>query len=182
MIIIGASAGGAKLLKAMLAEIPVNTRQSFCVVLHRSESCEQSYAELLKDACLLPVYEPEDKQAVVEGCVYIAGSRYHLLFENKNEFALSVEQPICYSRPSIDVLFSSAARVYRQELIAIVLSGNNADGSNGCKEVIRHGGQVWVQSPLEAEFPVMPSSAIDAIDECMVLTVEQIIKRLKKTV
>jgi two-component system chemotaxis response regulator CheB len=109
---------------------------------------------------VLPVREAQDKDAIEGGTVYLAPPGYHLLVEPDRTIALSVDKPVHFSRPSIDVLFESAAYAWRERLIAIVLTGANEDGAEGLARVREFGGRAWVQQPETAAAPTMPASAI----------------------
>jgi two-component system chemotaxis response regulator CheB len=110
--------------------------------------------------CALPVREAYDKARVAEGGIWFAPADYHLLVEADGTLALSVDEPVNYSRPSIDVLFESAAVAYGPGLLAVVLTGASADGAAGAECVRRAGGTVIVQAPESAEIPLMPQAAI----------------------
>jgi two-component system chemotaxis response regulator CheB len=117
------------------------------------------------------VKEAIDKTAVEKGNIYFAPPNYHLLIEDENTFALSVDEKVCYSRPSIDVLFKSAADVYGDAVLAVILTGANSDGADGMKYVKVKGGTTIVQNPDEAYAPIMPQCAIDTgkIDKVLTL-------------
>lgn len=107
--------------------------------------------------------------------VYIAPSDYHLLFEKDGSFSLDYSEKVNYSRPSIDVVFQSAAEVFTNELVCLLLSGSNADGVNGLEQVKTYGGKAWVQNPDCATVPYMPQQAINIVNTDKVLTIEEMI-------
>jgi two-component system chemotaxis response regulator CheB len=121
----------------------------------------------------LPVVDVDDKLRIRPGQVYLAPADYHLLVE-KGEFSLSVDAAVSYSRPSIDVLFESAAEAYEDRLVGIVLTGNNNDGARGARRIKQQGGFVIVQDPKSAEAPAMPQATIDAVRVDRILPVDRI--------
>ena len=171
-MVVGASWGGLEALGTLLAGLPPTFRPALAIVQHRSpESPEGAMVRYLQDRCALPVKEVDDKDPVAPGHVYVGPSDYHLLVGDDG-FALSVDAPVGNSRPSIDVLFETAAETYGPQLVAIVLTGANADGSRGVTAVKRAGGQVLAQDPATAERPEMPAAAIDtgAVDAVLPLS------------
>ncbi len=136
-------------------------------------------ATLLQDRTTLGVYEVEDKAPIVAGNVYVAPPDYHLLIE-PGYFSLSTDEPVRYSRPSIDVTFVSAADTYGAKSVGVVLTGANADGSRGLKRIFDRGGKAFVQSPATAESPTMPTAAIRCVPQAMVMTIEEIAAELTK--
>jgi two-component system chemotaxis response regulator CheB len=128
----------------------------------------------------LKIKYAEDKEKIRKGCVYIAPPDYHLLIEDDRTFSLSVDAPVNYSRPSIDVLFESASDVFSEHIIGIILTGANSDGSLGLKRIKERGGLTIVQSPQSAEYPVMPTAAIAETDVDYVLDIEEIADKIKE--
>ena len=159
MILIGASIGGAAAVREILSRLPASFATPVVVVLHRHRDSDDSLLELLQRCCPLPVHEPFDKETFASGHVYVAPPDYHLLIEPTN-FAYSVDEPVQFARPSIDVLFESAADSLGSAVIAIVLSGANRDGARGAAEVRRRGGLLIAQDPSSAEGATMPEAAI----------------------
>jgi two-component system chemotaxis response regulator CheB len=131
------------------------------VVIHVPAANDNLLVEVLKPRCALPVREAGDKEWISGGAVYVAPPGYHLLVERDRSFALSLDEPVNYSRPSVDVLFESAAYAYRERLLGIVLTGANADGSDGLTRIRAFGGRAWVQDPEGAVASTMPASAIE---------------------
>ena len=123
------------------------------------------------------VKEPEDKESIEPGNVYLASRDYHLLIET-GSFALSTDSPVAYARPSIDVLFESAAYAYRERLLGIVLTGANADGADGLARIRSFGGRAWVQEPDTAVASMMPSSAIERAGADLILSVQDMAAEL----
>ena len=161
LIVAGASLGGFDALAALLSALPEGFPLPLAVVQHRSVDSDDLLSVLLQRASRLPINEVEDKQPILPGTVYIAPANYHLLVEREH-FALSVDDRVRYARPSIDVLFESAADAYRERLAAVLLSGSNDDGARGMARVKARGGLTIVQDPASAESAQMPAAAIAA--------------------
>jgi two-component system chemotaxis response regulator CheB len=159
-IVIGASAGGVQALRVLLESLPGTLAVPVFIVQHIPPDRPSMLPELFDGSCALPVREAVDKQPIVPGTVVFAPPDYHLLVESRDVLALSVDDPVLFSRPSIDVLFESASRVYGANLLAIVLTGASADGAQGVRFVRMAGGKAWIQCPTEAEVPVMPEAAL----------------------
>jgi two-component system chemotaxis response regulator CheB len=173
LIVVGASQGGLSALKTILGSLPLKFALPLVVVQHRSSDSNETLHELLSEVCPLPVFEVEDKDEILAGRVYLAPPGYHLLVEDSH-FALSTDTPVCYARPSIDVLFQSAAEAYNECVVGVILTGANQDGAEGVVAVKEHGGLVLVQDPKTAEAREMPEAAIAATKADMVLPLEEI--------
>lgn len=173
LVVIGASWGGLAALESVLGGLPADFRTPIAVAQHRSGEGSARLASLLSSHSELPVVDVDDKQPVECGRVYLAPPDYHLLVE-PDGFALSVDDAVLHSRPSIDVLFESAADVYRERVVAVVLTGANEDGAHGAAAVKRLGGYLIVQNPVEAERPEMPRAALHAVDPDRVLSLAAI--------
>ena len=159
-VVIGCSAGGAEALRRLLGELRPGFDFPILVVQHLHDSDRGMFAENLAAATGHAVREPCDKEPLRGGCIYIAPATYHMLAERSGRISLSVDPAVRWSRPSIDVLFESAARAWGHLLVAAVLTGANSDGSRGV-QAVKHGGGVTVaEDPESAEFPVMPAAAI----------------------
>ena len=161
IVLIGTSYGGVSALQALLPGLSPGLRVPVVVVQHRARDEDSGLCEFLRDRCPLPVVEPNDKDAVEAGRVYLAPRDYHLLVED-GRFALSVDAPVTFARPSIDVLFESAADVYRAGAIGVVLTGANRDGARGTARIKEQGGFAVVQDPDEAASRAMPEAAAAA--------------------
>ena len=170
-IVVGGSAGGVEALSELLPVLPAKRGLSVFVVLHQPRDRSSLLPELFASRCALTVCEPDDKQAIEADCIYFAPSDYHMLVDVGPQISLSADELVHFSRPSIDVLFESAADVYGARLLAIVLSGGNADGADGARAVHDAGGVVIVQDPRTARVPVMPQSALDRVTPDAVLPV-----------
>jgi len=160
-IVIGASAGGFSALGELLPQLPAGLPQAVVVVQHLHPRGGEYLVEYLNSHCAMPVKEAEDKEPILPGVIYVAPAQYHLLIEQDRIFSLSVDDKVNYSRPSIDILFSSAAAAYGPCLIGIILTGANADGACGLALIKERGGLTIVQEPKTAETPLMPQAAIN---------------------
>lgn len=172
LIVVGVSAGGLFALRSLVSSLPAGFDIPIAVVQHRSKESE-ALCDLLQECTRLNVGEANDKEPIVPGTVYVAPPDYHLLVE-EGYLALSTDEPVRYSRPSIDVMFASAADAYGADVIGIVLTGANADGSRGLQKIVQRGGYAIVQDPSTAEVKVMPQSALKAVPGACVLPLERI--------
>ena len=159
-IVIGASTGGLNALQEVLAPLPADFTLPILVVQHRLPTLDDPLVFYLNESCQLMVKEADEKELIKPGYVYIAPADYHLLVERDKTLSLSVNAKVCYSRPSIDVLFEMAAEAYLSALVGIILTGANNDGTAGLKEIKEKGGLTIAQDPATAEAAVMPRSAI----------------------
>jgi len=178
-VVIGASAGGIEALSVLLPALPAKTTAAVFVVLHIPRDRPSVLPEIFARKCTLPVQEAEDKEAVIGGRVYFCPSNYHLLLDQGPQMALSVDDPVHHSRPSIDVLFESAADVYGSRLMGIILSGANEDGAAGLAAIHRGGGLTVVQEPQTARSPQMALSALKLCPEGTVLPLAEIAALLR---
>ena len=165
----GTSAGGIEALSAVLPALPANVCAPVFVVLHLPRERPSRLVEIFAPKCAVPVREALDKEPVEPGVVYFAPPDYHLLIDEGPSIALSDDEPVHHSRPSIDVLFESAADVYGDRLMAVVLTGANEDGSSGLAAVCDAGGWAVVQEPATAQSPMMVVSALKRCPEALVL-------------
>jgi two-component system, chemotaxis family, protein-glutamate methylesterase/glutaminase len=177
-IVIGASAGGVDALLEILPALPAETNVSVFIVLHQPRDRSSLLLDVFGPKCYLPVREPDDKESVRPGTIYFAPADYHLLIEAGPSMALSIDNLVHFSRPSIDILFETAADVYGRRLLAIVLSGGNEDGAQGAAMVHRAGGMVVVQDPQTAKVPAMPRYALEKVDAARVLSLPRIAELL----
>lgn len=177
IVVIGTSWGGLAALTTLLGDLPEDFSVPVAVVQHRSKDSDQLFGRLLQDSTALKVCEVEDKDSLSPGTVYIAPSDYHMLIE-AGHVSLTTEQPVRFSRPSIDVTFASAADTYGRETIGVVLTGANEDGASGLRHIIQRGGHGLVQDPKTAEIPIMPLAAIRAAPTAEVLPLDRIAPRL----
>ncbi|MDX8378452.1 MAG: chemotaxis protein CheB [Gallionella sp.] len=180
MLVIGFSAGGIPLMKQILRALPTDYPLSVVIVAHLLRGQESCLAELLDEISPLPVVLASDKLFIQPSHVYLAPPDYHLLVErlSKPRFALSVDEPVKSVRPSIDVLFESAAEVFESGLMALLLCGANSDGAVGMASVKKLGGLGIVMDPKECEFSTMPTAAIGQVDVDYVANLDEIISLL----
>jgi two-component system chemotaxis response regulator CheB len=178
-VVIGASAGGIQALRVLLGSLPEGFKPPVFVVQHILSDRPSMLLELFSNVCVLPVLEAEDKQPIRPGTVVFAPPDYHLLVESRETLALSIDEPVKFSRPSIDVLFESATAVFDRELLAILLTGASSDGSEGMALVRRSGGKAWVQCPSEAVASTMPESALALAGADAVLRLQDMCDRLQ---
>ena len=177
-IVIGGSAGGVEALGVLFEALPARFKPAILVVVHIPGDRPSLLAELYGPRCRLPVREALDKEPIEPGTVYFAPPDYHLLAEKDKSLSLSHDAPVAFSRPSIDVLFESAALAYGPALLGIVLSGANDDGTQGLLAVRRCGGHAWVQEPADALAGAMPSAAIAGAGADLVVPVRDMAERL----
>ena len=174
LIAIGASAGGVEALGLLLCALPATCRASVVIVLHLAPGRSSRLPQLYAGRCLLPIREAQDKEPLQPGVVYFAAPDYHLQIEPDRSFSLSLEAPVYFSRPSIDVLLETAASAYRREMLAIILTGASADGAEGLAQVRKLGGAAWVQEPRGAISPTMPEAALRRAGADRVLALPQL--------
>ena len=179
-VVIGASAGALDVLSNLLPGLPADYRLPILIVVHMPPDKTSLFAQLLRARCAIRVREAEDKEPIEPGVAYFAPPDYHLLVEQDKRLSLSDDEPVLFSRPSIDVLFESAADAYGDGLIGVVLTGANSDGANGLKAVVEAGGVAVVQSPKGAYAVAMPEAAIAACPDARVLPVNEIAAYLRE--
>jgi two-component system, chemotaxis family, protein-glutamate methylesterase/glutaminase len=177
-VVIGASAGGVQALAEILPALPASFRPAVLIVLHLPRERPSLLVQIYEKRCALPVREAEDKAPVEPGTVYFAPPDYHLLVEKSRQIALSTDEPVHFSRPSIDVLFESAADVYADRLLGIILTGANADGAAGLHAIHQAGGVTVVQQPDSAVVPLMVVSALQRNPADFVLSLPEIAELL----
>jgi two-component system chemotaxis response regulator CheB len=174
IIAIGGSAGSLTTLTAILEALPENMRMPVVIILHRLKNVESEMGRLLSPG--RHIAEPEDKEAIRDYHLYLAPQNYHLMIEDDRTFMLDYSELVNYSRPSIDMTFSSIAEAYGKRALGILLSGANKDGAAGLCQLIEAGGMGIVQDPQTAAFEAMPQAAIDLCRDVKVLTIDEIIK------
>lgn len=179
-VVIGASAGALEALSAILPKLPAAFKLPVMVVVHIPPDRSSILTDLFRAKCSIPVQEAEDKEPIVPGTIYFAPPDYHLLVESNKCLALSSDEPELFSRPSIDVLFETAADAYGAGLIAIILTGANHDGAKGLRAVIDAGGTALIQDPEGAFASAMPEAAIRLCPESRVSSLEQIATYLQE--
>jgi two-component system, chemotaxis family, protein-glutamate methylesterase/glutaminase len=177
VVAVGTSWGGLAALTKLLGDLPTDFAIPLVVVQHRSKDSERLLVQLLQDVTDLKVCEIEDKDSLAPGTVHVAPANYHVLIED-GYASLTIEEPVRFSRPSIDVMFSSAADTYHAAAIGLVLTGANEDGARGLAHIVKRGGVALVQDPKTAEIPIMPQAAIRAVPTAEVLPLETLATRL----
>jgi two-component system chemotaxis response regulator CheB len=173
-VVIGASAGGLAAVSTILKALTPNFCIPILLVQHIGANVESNLANHFGNVSPLKVKEAEDKEPIRRGELIIAPPNYHMLVECDGSIALSVDPPVNFSRPSVDVLFESAAECYGAELIGIVLTGANSDGAKGLKKIKQRGGLAVVQSVESAEARAMPQAAINAVEVDHILPLDEI--------
>jgi two-component system chemotaxis response regulator CheB len=173
VVVIGTSAGGLAALQVLLPGLPQDFPWPVILVQHRGREAGSGLCDFLQKSSGLPVLEPEDKETIAPGRVYLAPRDYHLLIEGRH-FALSTDAPVCYARPSIDVLFESAADAYGKGVIGVILTGKNRDGARGLAAIKGGGGLAVIEDPATAESREMPEAALAATVADRVLPLAEI--------
>lgn len=174
VLVIGGSWGGLQASLSILSGLPANFEIPIILVLHRLRNFESNLPGIYRNKLSLQVKEIEEKEKIRQGCVYIAPSNYHVLIERDQTFSLDVSEYENYSRPSIDVTFTSAAEVFGAGTAGVILSGASKDGSKGLKNIREEGGLTIAQDPAEAEVETMPAAAISLVPDCRVYTLKRI--------
>lgn len=181
IILIGGSAGSIPVCVSLLQALKKDHTVPVVLIIHRMRNVVSELDKLLaKETGIKKIAEPEDKQAIAAGKVYLAPQNYHLLFEDDGCFSLDYSDAVHYSRPSIDVSFESAASLYGNKVLAILLSGANADGAKGLSILAELGAECWVQNPATAEYPAMPAAAIAIAEKIKIFTEEEMQQRLRE--
>jgi two-component system chemotaxis response regulator CheB len=177
VVAVGTSWGGLAALSTLLGALPADFSIPVVVVQHRGKDTEPLLTELLQDKTELDVREIEDKDPLTPGAVQIAPANYHTLID-EGYLSLTLDEPVRFSRPSIDVTFSSAGDTYLSRTIGVVLTGANEDGARGLADIVKRGGRALVQDPKTAEIPIMPEAAIRAVPSAQVLPLGALAARL----
>jgi two-component system, chemotaxis family, protein-glutamate methylesterase/glutaminase len=177
IVVIGASVGGLEAIGLLLRQLPADFPLPIAIAQHRAPAPpEGDLAAIWQRSSALPIGDADDKSLIEPGHAYIAPADYHLLVETRGLFALSTDAPVLYARPSIDVLFESAAEAYGAGVIGVILSGASADGSHGLKTIRDRGGCALVQEPATAESDVLPRSALGATPVNHVMAVADLVR------
>ncbi len=159
LVVVGTSLGGLSALRIVLQALPRDFAAAIAIAQHRDRRSGEALSRTLQQESRLPILDVEDKEQIRPGCVYLAPADYHLLVEPE-QFSLSIDPPVSFAKPSIDVLFESAAESYQSCTIGVVLTGANHDGAEGLAKIKARGGFTIVQDPRTAECPAMPEAAI----------------------
>ena len=178
IVVIGGSNGALEVVIKILESLPKKINYAIVIILHQSRQTESLLKKILQQHTAITVHEPLDKEPVEKGSIYVATPNYHLMIEQDKTFAYSYSELVNYSRPSIDVLFETAANVYRSALVVILLTGANADGSAGISTAKKLNAFTIAQEPATAISPYMPAAAINTGYIDKILSPEDIIKTL----
>ncbi|MEN9599620.1 MAG: hypothetical protein RL596_1939 [Bacteroidota bacterium] len=182
IIVIGGSAGSFPIIMEILPVLPPQLAIPIVIVLHRLRNVSSEMGQLFsKVAKQQVIREPEDKEPIIAGNIYLAPQNYHLLIEPEKIFSLDYSEQVNYSRPSIDMTFTSAGVVYHNLCLGILLSGANKDGAEGIKCIIKNGGAAIIQDPSEATYSAMPEAAIQTNPTALVANTATIIQIIKNT-
>lgn len=173
-LVIGGSAGSVAALFQFLPSLPGNFPLPIMIVVHLPPEGESPLASLLNNRCQITVKEAEDKEPIHPGIAYVAPPNYHLLVEPDFQLSLSQDEPVLFSRPSIDILFESAADAYGDALAGLILTGASTDGTHGLRAICGAGGRAFVQNPATAEAQIMPQSALDACATARMVEIPQL--------
>lgn len=173
-LVIGGSAGSLEPLLEIIPLIKHNISFPILLIIHRKPSIDSLLSELLQNKTTLKVCDAEEKTKLQAGTIYVAAADYHLLIEENETISLDYSEKINYSRPSIDVTFQSAAEIYKENLVCILLSGSNADGALGLKSVNHYKGTTAIQNPNTAKMPYMPEQALLYIKPDAILNASEI--------
>ncbi len=174
VIVIGGSAGSFQVVISILESLPANFQVPIVLCLHRPRHVREGFKEALNTKSKIMVVEPDDKESIKRGNVYLAPANFHLLLELNHTFALSTEEAVNFSRPAIDLTFETAAYAYGKKMLIIMLSGANSDGAKGMLKAYQKGAYTIVQDPTEAQINVMPESAIKLFKPHAVLSSKKI--------
>lgn len=181
-VVVGVSAGGTKALKTILPRLPENFPVPVIIVQHISPDSDSYFIRHLDSLCRLKVREAAEKEKAVQGNIYFAPPNYHLLLEEDGSFSLSLDARVNFARPSIDVLFETAAYAFCPHLIGVILTGANQDGARGLKAIADAGGYTLVQDPATAEVDSMPRAALGMAKANKVLSLDKIAAELMHVV
>ena len=180
VVVIGVSAGGLEALNVLLPLLSAHFRMAVIIVQHLHPHSNDYWIQALHTKCRITVKQADEKEPIFPGTVYLAPPNYHLLIEEDRTFSLAIFERVNYARPSVDVLFETAAEVYGTNVIGIILTGANTDGSKGLKTIKEFGGLAIVQEPSTAEVPSMPKAAIEATTVDYVLPLHDIAELLNR--
>lgn len=179
-VVIGGSAGSFQGMVKILSQLPKGFPLPIIMCLHRLKHVRNGFVEALSIKSVVPVTEPNDKENIKKGSVYLAPANYHMSVELGHYFALSTEEMINNSRPAIDITLSTSGFVYKEKLIGILLSGANRDGALGMKTIAEKGGLTIVQEPSECMIDTMPKAALAVTKIDHVLRIDQIVEFFKE--
>lgn len=180
LVVIGGSAGSLQVILTMVKNLNGDLNFPIVLILHRKAQAESILPRLLQQFSLIDVLEIEDKTEIKNNKIYIVPSDYHLLFEDKNTVSLDGSEKMNYSRPSIDVTFRSAAEIFGQSVVGVLLSGANSDGVEGLKYIKKNHGKVWIQDPETADVDYMPRQAVENVEYDLIVKSDDLAKRINQ--
>jgi two-component system chemotaxis response regulator CheB len=178
-IIIGGSAGSYKEIIKLISSLPKNLGFPIFICLHRLRTARTGFSETLKMHSPFPIIEPVNDTRIELNTIYVAPANYHMYILNNERIYLSVEEELNHSRPSIDISFQSAAEVYGENLMGIILSGANNDGAFGLLEIKNRGGFTVAQLPEDCDISVMPQACIDNKSVCKIQSVKEMMRTIQ---
>lgn len=173
VVVIGTSWGGLDALRVIVSGLPPEYSLPTAIIQHRHRDSDAMFAHVLQELTRLRVHEVEDKLPIESGGMFVAPANYHTLVA-PGHFDLSVDAPVRYSRPSIDVAMTSAADAYGHRAVGVILTGSNADGARGLRRIADAGGLAVVQEVGTAEYPEMPAAALKAVPTARVFALNRI--------
>jgi two-component system chemotaxis response regulator CheB len=177
-IIIGGSAGSFQVISKILQHLPKDIPVPVFLVLHRLKHVRSGFVEALSIKSNIPIKEPYDKETYQKGIAYLAPANYHMYFDFGNKITLSTEEQVNHSRPAIDISFMSAAYLFQDKLIGVILSGANKDGVKGMISIQEMGGVTIVQDPKDSQIETMPQGTLDKITPDFILNQNKIAPKL----
>lgn len=180
LVVMGGSAGSLDALSVILPSLPDDFPLPVLIVVHLPPARESLLAEVLQRKCGLRVREAEDKDELCPGVVLVAPPDYHLLVEADARVSFCSDEPQLYSRPSIDVLFESAAEAFGPGVIGLLLSGANSDGARGLQAIVQRGGTALVQAPVDAHCPTMPRAALERCEQARAVPLSEVAQQLQE--
>lgn len=180
LVVVGGSAGSLQVILTMVKDLGGDLNFPIVLILHRKAQAESILPKLLQQFSSIEVLEIEDKTEIKKNKIYIVPSDYHLLFEDKNTVSLDGSEKMNYSRPSIDVTFRSAAEVFGQNVVGVLLSGANADGVEGLRYIKKNDGTVWIQDPETADVDYMPRQAVQNVDYDLIIKPNDLADHIKQ--
>jgi|688.fasta_scaffold289019_2 two-component system chemotaxis response regulator CheB len=183
IIVIGGSAGSFPIIMNLLPALPAHFDVPIIIVLHRLRNVFSEMANLFSKVTNEHIiHEPEDKEPIQPGNIYLAPQNYHLLIEPDKVFSLDYSEQINFSRPSIDMSFISTANVYKENCMGVLLSGSNRDGANGLHHILKNGGTAVIQDPIDASYDTMPKEAIKLNPAALVADSQTILQLIVKSI
>lgn len=180
LVVVGASSGGIEAISILLSKLPVSLNIPVVIVLHIGNNKINTLLSQLNNKTSFLVKEAEQNEVISPKIVYFAPPNYHIQIEENRTISLSTDAKVNFSRPSIDVLFETAAWVYKDELVGILLTGSNNDGSNGLLEIKKHGGKTIVENPITAYSKTMPYTATTLFEPDYIINIEDIAEKINE--